>query len=113
MILRFISTKELSKTLLYAKSLKQATFIIYKYPFHANELQLEEYCLKHFKCGLRTVCLGLINRLTVSQPAVTELLYTFRNDEDDRLARFITYGDGKDFQGSQILLDAFRINRKE
>jgi hypothetical protein len=112
MILRFVSKYELSKAELFATSIKQAVFSIYKYPFHASELALEEYFVQHFKCGLRPICLRLLNRLKVDQPAANELVYTFRNSEDEKLARFITYGDGQNIQGSTILLDAFGITRR-
>jgi hypothetical protein len=108
MLFHVQSKKALSKTVFYNYSIKQAYFNIYCYKFHASELELDNYLLAKYQIGLRAMCLKLLRKLQVTQPSSTELLYTFLDPEDDKMARLITYGDGY-MQGSTILLDAFEV----
>lgn len=87
--------------------LKFIKIIIATYPFKTNEVILDHYCKQHFKRGLRAMCLYLISKLNVSTAdGVGNLIYTFKDDQDDKIASFITYGDGQ-VAGSKILLHAF------
>ena len=111
MLFRYTSKKPLTKHTLFMQSIKKAALIIRAYPFHASELELNQILLAKYKQGLKAICLGLLRKLQVDQPNANEVLYTFKDPEDDKLARFITYGDGK-VQGSTILLDAFEITKE-
>ncbi len=86
--------------------LKIIKIIIVKYPFKANEILLDRYCKQHFKKSLRAMCLYLISKLSISTAGYGNLIYTFKDEADDKIARLITYGNGK-IAGSKILLHAF------
>lgn len=112
MFFRVTSNFQVPKEIFFYNCLKAAKYIIYNYPFKESERLLDSYIQQHFKMGLRSMCNAVINSLQVSQPAPTELLLTFKDPELDKIARFITYGDGFYYQGSFILLDAFGARQK-
>ena len=54
------------------------------------------------------MCFKLLANLQGCQLSNNEVIYTFKNPDYDKIARFITYGDGI-MPGSKILLKAFQI----
>ena len=75
--------------------------IIILYKFGAAEEQLDLYCKKTYQQPLRYVCLRLLTNCTVSTDAKGTVI-TFADKNLDKLARLITYGNGK-YYGSNIL----------
>ena len=71
----------------------------------ATEVQLEEHLLKAYGLGLKPMCFALLDKLQVSQVSDSELLFTFIDNDADKIARLITYGNGT-IDGSQILVQA-------
>ncbi len=87
----------LSKSIMIKKAFNR----IHLYRLNASEIMLDDYCIKHHGKTLKTICKEL---LLNSQIVYTKdhLILKFGNAGADRMAKFITYGDGK-LQGSRIL----------
>lgn len=111
MLFRVKSKNPLSKVSLFSYSIQNARFKIVAFHCGAEELILEERLLEKYKMGLKPTCLYLLNQLTVNQVSETELVYTFKDEEADKLASYITYGDGN-ISGSNILVQALTNNLK-
>jgi hypothetical protein len=75
------------------------------YVITANDLALEKLLKKTQNFDLKTVCYNLIKNMSFSTD-VENIIIKFKNQDDDKLARLITYGDGK-VNGSNILRDIF------
>lgn len=108
MFFSYTSKQTLLKEQLQTSLFQTARTIITYYKYGATERLLEQYFQKTFKCGLKSICFTLLDNLQCNQLSTKEITYTFKNPDYDKIARFITYGDGI-IPGSQILLKAFQI----
>ena len=75
--------------------------IILFYKFGAAEKQLDQYCRTNYSQPLKYVCLRLLNGCTISTDNKGTAI-TFLDENLNKLARLITYGNGKIY-GSEIL----------
>ena len=66
----------------------------------------KEYIQEKYNTDLKNMCLKLLKEASYIA-SVDELIIKFKDTEADKLARLITYGDGK-IKGSKILRDIFR-----
>jgi hypothetical protein len=105
MLFRVQTKVPITKVQFFAFSIQNAKQKIVSFKFGANEVLLDNYLKEKFNIGLRPMCFGLLNKLQPAQITDTELIFTFIDDNSDKLASFITYGDGK-LEGSQILTQA-------
>jgi hypothetical protein len=105
MFFRVQSKNALPKNQLFALSIQKAKAQIVMFPIGAEEVLFDDYLKKHYKTGLKQTCFNLLNKLKAEQVSETEILFIFIDDEADKLASFITYGDGFR-QGSEILVNA-------
>ena len=78
------------------------------YKLTTNDLLLEKYIYKKYKKSLKNICYNLIyNNLKINTDYLTKtVIITFKNEESDKLASLITYGN-EQTPGSFILQDAF------
>ena len=76
------------------------------YTLRSDEIEINKYLLENYKSDLKSTCLKLMNNAKYIA-SMDELIIKFNTVEDDKLARLITYGDGK-IRGSRILRDIFR-----
>lgn len=111
MLFRVKSKNPLSKVSLFSYSIQNARIKIIAFRCGAEELLLEKQLMERYKMRLKAACLYLLNKLTVNQVSETELVYTFKDEESDKLASYITYGDGN-ISGSNILVQALTNNLK-
>jgi hypothetical protein len=75
------------------------------YTITANDLVLEKLLKKSHTFDLKTICYNLIKNMSFSTDG-ENIIIKFKDKDDDKLARLITYGDGK-VKGSTILRDIF------
>lgn len=108
MFFNYTSNQTLLKEQLQTNLFQTARTIITYYKYGATELALDQYFIKTFKCSLKSMCFKLLANLQGCQLSNNEVIYTFKNPDYDKIARFITYGDGIT-PGSKILLRAFQI----
>ena len=110
MFFRFQSKNPIPKAYFANFTIQDAKIRIIGFPTKSEEILLDDYLQKHFGLGLKPTCLNLLNKLKIESVSDTELIFVFVDDEAEKLARFITYGDGY-YQGSQILVHAL-TNKK-
>lgn len=105
----FYSIK-LTPTISAERAKVKARFIARKsiimYDLKADELVLNKYIQEKYNTDLKNMCLKLLKEASYIA-SVDELIIKFKDTEADKLARFITYGNGK-IKGSKILRDIFR-----
>lgn len=89
-----------------AKILRNAKLIIMAHTLTAGETRLNDRLLHERGIGLKNACLYLLAKCRISRNYDKEMIITFPNNDDDELAAFITYGDGR-VKGSNLLKDAF------
>lgn len=94
-----------TKTQLFAFSIQNAKAKVIAFRMGAEEILMHDFLTKHYKVGLKAMCLHLLDKLKAEQISDTELLFIFVDEESDKLASFITYGDGN-LSGSEILINA-------
>jgi len=70
------------------------------------EQRLDAYIKKQYKTTLKLLCLNLLGHCKIMQNANDEIIITFVDKKMDKIAAFITYGDGH-LQGSNLLTTAF------
>jgi hypothetical protein len=105
MLFRVLASYPLTKTQFFTFSIQNAKQKIVGFRMVATEIKLEELLMQRYGLGLKPMCFMLLNKLKVSQVADTELIFTFIDDDADKLARLITYGNGV-IDGSPILTQA-------
>lgn len=91
------------------KVLRIARQSIVFYNLSPGELQLDNYLRQKYNIGLKQACYKLIQE---SKRVATQdsIIIKFKDEDSDKLARIITYGNGI-IKGSLILKNLF--NRKE
>lgn len=82
-------------------TIKKAFNRIHLYRLTTSEIILDDYFVDHYGKTLKTVCKELLLNSQIVYMK-DHLILRFRNIEDDRIARLISYGNGK-MQGSKIL----------
>jgi hypothetical protein len=92
---------------LRASTLLDAYFIIKNYPMHASDLVMDQYIQQQYKVSLKDMCIKLLLSLAFHKDNENNLILLFKNPQDDKIARLITYGNGA-IPGSKILQMALR-----
>lgn len=82
-------------------TIKKAFNRIHLYRLTTSEIMLDDYFIDHYGKTLKTVCKELLLNSQIVYMK-DHLILRFGNNDDDRTAKFITYGNGK-MQGSRIL----------
>ena len=72
------------------------------------EAKLNRYLLQEYNIGLKPLCLWILQNMKFSSNLDSKIVVKIKNPKLDRLARLITYGNGK-VQGSQILKRAISL----
>lgn len=85
--------------------LQSADFRISGFPMFADELNLNTFISKEYHTSLKSLCRRLIRSLTSATSADSQIIFFFKNPEDNTLAELITYGNGT-VNGSDILKQA-------
>lgn len=94
--------KYLSPEQLRSNTLLDAYFIIKNYPLHASELAIDKLIQQEYKTTLKNMCIRLLLCLTFYKDNSGNIMLMFKNPQDDKIARLITYGNGM-ICGSKIL----------
>ena len=82
-------------------TIRRAVSRIGLYRLNTSEILLNEYFLANKNKSLKTICKELLlNGEVVFQK--DHLVFKFKTTDSDKLAKFITYGNGK-IRGSKIL----------
>lgn len=108
---RIITKNPVTKTQILAFSIQDAKMRIIAFRFGAEEILIDNMLKTKYKTGLKPTCLNLLNKLQAHQVSDTEILFTFIDEEADKLASFISYGDGN-LSGSKILIQALTHRAK-
>jgi hypothetical protein len=101
----FYSIKTDSKkpiSIIKLKTLVRARSIISLYPVLGTELILNNYLVENYKLTLKNACLLLLANLQFSEGEENEIIFFFKEEKYDQLARIITYGIDN-ISGSRIL----------
>jgi hypothetical protein len=70
-----------------------------------TEVILNNYLIENYKLTLKNACLLLLANLQFSTGEENEIIFFFKDEKHDKLARIITYGIDN-ISGSQILKTA-------
>ena len=84
----------------------KARRVILGFPMFVPEIKLDQLFKEKYKMSLKQTCLYLLTKSKINTNQNTEIIITFPNKEDDKLAAFITYGN-LEVRGSKILQAAF------
>lgn len=106
MIFTVKSTMTVPVEILKGKLLINAKFYIDNYPMRVSETLLENVIRKDYKISLKTACRYLLLNADIYKNNEGNLIILFKNPYWDKLARLITYGNGK-VPGCKILQTAF------
>ena len=87
------------------KTLVRARSLISLYPMRGTELILNNYLVENYKLTLKNACFLLLANLQFSEGEENEIIFFFKEEKYDQLARIITYGIDN-ISGSQILKTA-------
>ncbi len=87
------------------KTLVRARSLISLYPMRGTEVVLNNYLVENYKLTLKNACFLLLANLQFSTGEENEIIFFFKDEKYDQLARIITYGID-DISGSQILKTA-------
>ena len=87
------------------KTLLRARSLISLYPMRGTEIVLNNYLVENYKLTLKNACFLLLANLQFSEGEENEIIFFFKDEKYDQLARIITYGID-DISGSQILKTA-------
>ena len=87
------------------KTLVRARSLISLYPMRGTEIILNNYLVENYKLTLKNTCFLLLANLQFSTGEENEIIFFFKDEKYDQLARIITYGID-DISGSQILKTA-------
>lgn len=87
------------------KTLVKARSLISLYPMRGTEVILNNYLVENYKLTLKNACFLLLANLQFSTGEENEIIFFFKDEKYDQLARIITYGID-DISGSQILKTA-------
>jgi hypothetical protein len=108
-----VTTREpVSKVSLFAYSIQVARIKIAAFKMGTEELVIEQALLNKYKKGLKQMCFDLVTKLQPQQITESEYLFLFTDEESDKIASFITYGDGNTIHGSEILVQALTKKTK-
>ena len=100
------SNKYLNKEQQRAEILMSAYFIIKNYPLKASDTLLNNFLKQHYNDELKNLCIKILLNLIFYKDK-DHFILSFKNPEIEKLARLITYGNGK-VPGSQILQVALK-----
>jgi hypothetical protein len=101
----FYSIKTDSKkpvSIIKLKTLVRARSLISLYPMRGTEIILNNYLIENYKLTLKNACFLLLANLQFSEGEENEIIFFFKDEKYDQLARIITYGIDN-ISGSQIL----------
>jgi len=104
----FFSIKTDSKkpiSIIKLKTLVRARSLISLYPMRGTEVILNNYLVENYKLTLKNACFLLLANLYFSAGEENEIIFFFKDEKYDQLARIITYGIDN-ISGSQILKTA-------
>jgi hypothetical protein len=104
----FYSIKTDSKkpiSIVKLKTLVRARSLISLYPMRGTEVILNNYLVENYKLTLKNACFLLLANLQFSTGEENEIIFFFKDEKYDKLARIITYGIDN-ISGSQILKTA-------
>jgi hypothetical protein len=104
----FYSIKTDSKkpvSIVKLKTIIRARSLISLYPMRGTEVILNNYLIETYKLTLKNACFLLLANLQFSTGEENEIIFFFKDDKYDKLARIITYGI-ENISGSQILKTA-------
>jgi len=87
------------------KTLIRARSLISLYPMRGTEVILNNYLIENYKLTLKNACFLLLANLQFSTGEENEIIFFFKDEKYDQLARIITYGINN-ISGSQILKTA-------
>jgi hypothetical protein len=87
------------------KTLIRARSLISLYPMRGTEVILNNYLVENYKLTLKNACFLLLTSLQFSTGEENEIIFFFKDERYDKLARIITYGIDN-IPGSQILKTA-------
>lgn len=87
------------------KTLARARSLISLYPMRGTEVILNNYLVENYKLTLKNACFLLLANLQFSEGEKNEIIFFFKEEKYDQLARIITYGIDN-ISGSQILKTA-------
>jgi hypothetical protein len=87
------------------KTLIRARSLISLYPMRGTEVILNNYLVENYKLTLKNACFLLLTSLQFSTGEENEIIFFFKDEKYDKLARIITYGIDN-IPGSQILKTA-------
>lgn len=87
------------------KTLVRARSLISLYPMRGSELILNNYLVENYKLTLKNACFLLLANVQFSEGEENEIIFFFKDEKYDQLARIITYGIDN-ISGSQILKTA-------
>ena len=75
-------------------ALLNAYYIIENYPLKASEMLMDQFILQKYKMSLKDLCVKLLLNITFYENAEGDLILMFKNQEYDKIAQLITYGNG-------------------
>ena len=88
------------------KIIHNAHLIIISHTLTPGETSLNNYLLKNYKLNLKMACLKLLTRCKFYRNYDNQVIILFPDEEDDKLASLITYGNDR-VKGSNLLKNAF------
>jgi len=107
-----VENKNASTVLFKSRAILTALSYIRRRPIKPSEYELNNYLKDTYDVNLKELALLLFEKIKLQNGDTNELLFTFMDQNYDKLANIITYGNGR-YQGSSILIEAFReIERK-
>lgn len=74
----------------------------------STEAQLNKYLLQEYNVGLKPLCLWILKNMRFSSDLDNKIVVKIKNPKLDKLARLITYGNGR-VPGSPILKRAISL----
>ena len=106
----FISnyTTEKNKPIVLHNLFRWAFIKINNSKFGATEIILNNYCLENYNKDLRTICKIILLSTKFTSDNNGKIIGKIVDPKIDKLARFITYGNGK-IKGSQIIKKSLTI----
>jgi hypothetical protein len=103
--------KKISSTVQKNTFYFNAMYIIKNYPLRASEQQLDLYLQQRYHDSLKNLCIALLFKGTLHETTDERLVLLFKDPEDDKLARLITYGNAL-VTGSDIIKIALNQRRR-
>lgn len=107
MFFRVKSTSPKSDLAIY-RARRQARLRLTLFPMGVTETLLSRYLQENYNTNLKAACLNILLNAKYNLNLDQDLIITIPDPELNKIARIITYGNGK-LLGSSILRDMWKI----